>query len=357
LTPLGTDADSTWAALLAGKFITDHSLVPLARAPGQERVAQIALATAQEALASARWTQSHVSDPQTALVVATSKGPVESWLQGPITPAGGSDPVFGLAEVSTTLASALRLGAGPRLTLSAACSSGLHALIRAAMLVRSGEARRALVIAAESSVHPLFLASFKRLGILPPPNHGCRPFDRNRAGFLMSEAAAAVCIEASGPADRGPGVFLDRFALAADATHLTGTDPAAGALRYALRRVIDGRPVDLVHAHGTGTEMNDELELRVVEEELPSGTEDPPVLYSHKAALGHSLGAAGLVAVVLNCLAHRQGTVPPNPRTQSPLPTTRVIFSTHPVRRAVRRSTVMAAGFGGAVAAVSLCSR
>jgi 3-oxoacyl-(acyl-carrier-protein) synthase len=113
--------------------------------------------------------------------------------------------------------------------------------------------------------------------------------------------------------------------------------------------------VDLVHAHGTGTPLNDASELAAVESTIVNGG-TPPALYSHKGALGHSLGAAGLASVVLNCQAHATGVVPPNVQTRDPLPTRRVVLSREALRRPVRRSIAVAAGFGGAVAAVSLVS-
>ena len=111
---------------------------------------------------------------------------------------------FGLAQMSAEIAMELQAGRGPRLIFSAACASGLHALIRGAMLIHSGEAKRVLVAAAEASIHPLFLGSFKRLGLLPRPGVGCRPFDLHRDGFLMSEAAAAVCLEAQPYGEESP---------------------------------------------------------------------------------------------------------------------------------------------------------
>ena len=81
-----------------------------------------------------------------------------------------------------------------------------------------------------------------------------------------------------------------------------------------------------------------------------------PLLYSHKGALGHSLGAAGLVAVVLNALAHRHGIVPPNVRTSRPLPARAVHIDRDARRRPIRRSIAIASGFGGASAALSLRS-
>jgi 3-oxoacyl-[acyl-carrier-protein] synthase II len=266
----------------------------------------------------------------------------------------------GLADIASALSQELDLPAAPKLTVSAACASGLIALIRAAMLLESGQARRALVVATEASVHPLFLASFTRLGVLPKPGVGCRPFDLHRDGFLMSEAAAAVCLQAAGQdglaasaASDSRRTLIDRYALGADATHLTGSDPDGRVLRHLINKVTDNRPIDLIHAHGTGTPANDPIELAVLESAFESAIQTP-CLYSHKAALGHSLGAAGLVSIVLNTLAHQNHTVPGNVRTTHPLPTRHVTLSPTAIHRPVRRSIALAAGFGGATAAVSL---
>jgi 3-oxoacyl-(acyl-carrier-protein) synthase len=238
---------------------------------------------------------------------------------------------------------------GPRLTVSAACASGLHALIRGAMLIQSGQFERVLVVACEASVCSLFLASFSRLGVLSPAGFGCRPFDRFRAGFLMSEAAASVLLEARGT---GVGVEIERFALGADATHLTGMDPEGRTLRHVLRAAIGDAPVDVVHAHGTGTQLNDPIELAALDDLVGPGAR--PALYSHKGALGHSLGAAGLVSVVLNVACHQTGAVPPNVRMAEPMPSRHLSVCQASSHRAVNRSLAVAAGFGGAIAAVTL---
>jgi 3-oxoacyl-[acyl-carrier-protein] synthase II len=218
------------------------------------------------------------------------------------------------------------------------------------MLIGSGPCERALVVGAEASVHPLFLGSFQRLGVLPPAGFGCRPFDEERAGFLMSDAAAAVCLERDG-ADNVMA-YMDGYAMGADATHITGSDPSGALLRQLLGRVIASRPIDLVHAHGTGTVANDAIELDAIESVVTQPSQ--PLLYSHKAALGHSLGAAGMVSVVLNCLAMRHGLVPGNVRLDHSLPVRRVLLNREPVVRPIRRSIAMAAGFGGPMAVVSL---
>jgi 3-oxoacyl-[acyl-carrier-protein] synthase II len=363
-TPLGAGVEQTWQALLEGRYIRDHARCAAeypppvdaeaqAGSPRHEmpRVARLAHAAALEAVRHARWSDQALSDPSTALIVGTSKGPIESWLGGAFE--AHCDEAFGLAELGAILAPKLRLGAGPVLTYSAACASGLHALIQATLLLKSGAAKRALVVAAEASVHPLFIGSFRRLGVLPAEGVGCRPFDRQRDGFLISEAAAAVCLEMQ-PETSGIA-RIDRFAMAGDATHLTGSDPAGNAMRYVLSRAVDARPVDLFHAHATGTKLHDPVEISAIAQCNPGGGRVADV-YSHKGAIGHSLGAAGLVSVVLNCMAHRTSTLPSNVQTRNPIEIPATLrLARQNTHRPIHRSVAFAAGFGGAMAAVSLC--
>jgi 3-oxoacyl-(acyl-carrier-protein) synthase len=367
VTVLGQSGDETFSALLAGQSISDHSKVP--GFAGPLRAISLANHAAAEALSHARWPRSICSSPDTALVVGTSKGTIESWISppSPLTPSaytqgegwgeglkknseinGSRFP--GLAEITISLAQTFHFGPGPRLTISSACSSGLHALARAALAIESGEARRALVVAADASVHPLFISSFERLGILAPEGHGCRPFDQNRAGFIISEAAAAICLESLDHATGKPLVNIDAWSLGSDAAHLTGCDPRAAALKKMLQRIAPP-DLDLIHAHATGTRLNDPVELSALSS-LP--WKAPPILYSHKAALGHSLGATGLISAVINCLCHIHGKIPGNIRSINPLPMPTLHFPRDPFHHPIRQSLALAAGFAGPLAAVRL---
>jgi len=381
VTPLGRTARSTFDALLAGVGISDHTRLESDGDPDLPRVISIAMEAADEAIAQAGWAPDR---RDVAVIACTSKGSIESWINSTVTRASGPcsiapqlcdlslqttntraahpchDEPFGIADLSTHLARHIGPTDAPRLCLSSACASGLHGLIRGAMMIQSGEANRALIVAAEASVHPLFLGSFERLGVLAPAGGAggtgglCRPFDQNRTGFLMTEAAAAVCLEATDDPSRMIA-RIDRYAMGGDATHLTGSDPNGSVLRHLLGRVIGNQPMDLFHAHGTGTTTNDSTELSALENF--AGEHDQrtkPLLYSHKAGLGHSLGASGLVATVLSCLCHQSGKVPGNINTEKPMPTQHVQIERACVTRVVRRSLIHAAGFGGPMALVSL---
>jgi act minimal PKS ketosynthase (KS/KS alpha) len=373
-TVLGPSAGETWDAITtSGRCVSGHTRIPVGRDEGS-RVATLAVNVARQALADAGWGRSQTGDSRTALVFGTSKGPIEDWIVSDVnrsvqfSPPTSDKPscdvtridphAWGLHATTDRVARATGIAHGPRLTVSAACATGLHALVRAAMMLRTGEADRVLVVAAEASVHPLFVHSFKRLGVLAPEGFGCRPFDESRSGFVMTEAAAAVCLE-RGTSGRRPYAAVGRYAIAGDAGHLTAGAPDGRVQRHVLARVVHGRPVDFVHAHGTGTVVNDPIELAAIDASVDPTVRDDddrrrvPV-YSHKAHLGHSLGAAGLVSVVLGCLTHRTNVIPPNVRTTSPLASRFLDIPTEVHERRVHRSVHLAAGFGGTVAAMSL---
>jgi 3-oxoacyl-[acyl-carrier-protein] synthase II len=360
LTPLGTSVDRTWSAILDGRWINDHSRVPLDAAGDLPRVSVLAIAAAREAIAAAEWDSHTPGSHDTALVVGTSKGPIDAWMT-PLPPRSHNAEPAGrlgmsmIASLADDLGRDLALGAGPRLTICAACASGLIALIRAAIMLRCGEASRAIVVAAESSLHPVFLGSFRRLGVLAPPGALCRPFSTPPTGFLVSEAAAAVCLERRARSDRCLG--LDGSAMGSDAANITSADPSGQTPIRLIRSASAGVAADMVHAHATGTDQ-DSAELRAIAAAL-GPTIDParalPV-YSHKGAMGHSLGAAGLVAVVLNACAHRQGIVPANLGGSEGAQIRGLAIPTACCERPVRRSLVLATGFGGPSAAVTLRS-
>lgn len=344
----GASAQANYTQLLSGFALHDHRAADQSPDPHRSRVTQLALLAAGEAIAEARWDLPTLQNERTGLLIGSSKGPIEDWvayIQGH----AALKPMVGVGAVAMDVGAELQMK-GPRLTLASACASGLQALVRANDMIRTGAIDRALVIGTESSLHPLFQACFARLGVLSKTG-ACRPFDQKRDGFLMSEAAAAVCIEAGSDAR---GLYIDHAAMLSDAHHITGIDPAGVSLRYLLKQLNPHDPVDLVHAHGTATDSNDPVELSAIDDAFGQFA---PAIYSHKAALGHTQGAAGMIGVVLNVLMHRYQTVLPNPNTIVPLSSQHLLIPTQPLARPIRRSIILAAGFGGAIAGVTVMNR
>src|SRR6266568_2757444 len=203
ITVLGNSVEETWDKLLRGHSISEHSIVKK-QWEGRSRVVGLAIDAAREGVAEAGWSDAELESA--ALVVGTSKGKIVDWIasaeEDPT-----SDPT-GVGAVAEELAQEWGMKTGPKLTVSAACASGLLALIRGVLMIKAGEAKRVLVVAAEASIHDLFIGSFRKLGVLARPGEGCRPFDHTRSGFLMSEAGAAVCLQAASEGD----VVIERMA-------------------------------------------------------------------------------------------------------------------------------------------------
>jgi len=345
ITVLGNSAEETWDQLLRGESISDHSMVNK-QWGGTSRVVGLAIDAAREAVGEAGWSDEQLQSA--GLVIGTSKGKIVDWI------ASAEADRSGVGAVANEVAMELGLEYGPRLTVSAACASGLIALIRGALMIKSGEAKRVLVVAAEASVHQMFISSFRRLGVLPPAGQRCRPFDESRSGFLMSEAGAAVCLQSAADGSSND-VLIEKMAMGGDATHLISGDDQGRTLRALLSDVIDGRPVDFIHAHGTGTISNDATELNAIEDCIETVGGMRPPLYSHKGALGHSLGAAGLVSVVINRMIHEKNTAPPI-LGESLMTPKHVELNRRATRSKIRRSLAIAAGFGGAMGALALVS-
>ncbi len=342
ITPLDErfDGEGTWAALCAGRSVRSRVAVrdELLAGEGEwDRSLRLALAVVERL----------GIDPQgTALFCGTSKGPVSTFLaaaerlrQGQaITLMQARHIALGVGAMGAMLHERLQTKGSPH-TSVAACASGLHALHRAAMAIRHGECERALVVAADASLHPLFQASFGRLGVLSAPDDQglprCEPFGPRGDGFFLIEAAAAVMLESPRSlGNRQPLAWLERSWIGGDSTHLIAVDEQTRSLRAGLRACIPdhSQPLGFIHAHATGT-AHDAHELAAIHDVIGPGI---PV-FSHKRWLGHSLGAAGLVSVVLSALSHHHGRTPDNT-----------------VVPEGARSLTIAQGFGGHIAIARL---
>jgi 3-oxoacyl-(acyl-carrier-protein) synthase len=232
-----------------------------------------------------------------------------------------------------------RLQLPVRLSLVGACASSLTALHHARMALLHSSLDRALIVTSEASLLAMFIHSYRRLGVLPPLTREAyrgRPLDAARCGFMLSELGAAVLIEKRKP--REGDIELIDTAVAADGFDIIRSSPDMGALRHVARQLLGDKPVDLLHPHATGTAENDAAEMAVYRDE--SEVRD---VYACKGALGHGLGAAGLVSLVLACLCAKANRKPPMPWLRDAI----VPFDLSP---RLQSHAVFAAGFGGHVA-------
>ena len=412
MSPLGFGGWATFRALLDGRSIADRApgiepgTDPVALVQGLGHVAVVRQApddpAAELAERAAREAceQAGVDIRGLPTRLGTSKGAVhalaKSFAPGRkprLASGGASGATSGGISGGTSGGAAHAAALGPhgflshRLTVRtgcrvtghhvAACASSLVALDAAAWELRfqndeDGELTSALsphpsdlalIVAAESALLPAFVHSYKRLGVLADPTpEGYRqaPLDQSRRGFMLAELAAAVVLRALPPGEEpAPGeIELIGTAVAGEAYDTVRASPTMDALGHVasgLLRDAGGR-LDLLHPHAPGTPDHDPTELGVLADVVNASREmtheHPPVdAYAVKGALGHGLGSAGLVSLVIACLCGRARRRPPMPwltRPMTPAPL--------PLRRDARplpddaAQAVFAAGFGGPTA-------
>ncbi|PLX12254.1 MAG: beta-ketoacyl-[acyl-carrier-protein] synthase family protein [Marinilabiliales bacterium] len=195
-------------------------------------------------------------------------------------------------------------------TINTACSSSANAIMLGARLIKSGKAD--MVIAGGADALSKFtLNGFNALEILD--NEICKPFDAERNGLNLGEAAAYVIME---PAENARPINmlceLKGYANVNDAFHPTASSPEGTGAKLAMTKALKmaglrPKDIDYINAHGTGTEINDESEGRAIHEVFGRKT---PKVSSTKAFTGHTLGAAGAVEAIISILAIQNQFVP-----------------------------------------------
>jgi 3-oxoacyl-[acyl-carrier-protein] synthase II len=218
---------------------------------------------------------------------------------------------------------AMRYGIrGPVITSVAACAAGAYAFVEAKWIIDRGEAEVVIVGGTEASLHPLTIAAFDNMRALSRRNHdpqgACRPFDKDRDGFVFGEGAVAMVVEKLEHAlKRGAPIYaeLSGGALSCDAYHVTAPEPsgeaAAQAMIRALRNAnIGPEEVNYIVAHGTGTPLNDVTETLAIKRALGEHAYRVAIS-SPKSMVGHLLGAAGALSALTAVLAISHGIVPP----------------------------------------------
>lgn len=217
------------------------------------------------------------------------------------------------------------LGAeGIKSTVTTACSSSALSMGYAADAIRAGLAD--VVFTGGSDVLArLTYGGFNSLRSVDPDP--CRPFDRNRKGLSIGEAAGILVFEDEEHARRRGARILAEFrgyGVTSDAYHMTAPDPSGVAgsrtIRQALRSArLNEDEIDYVNAHGTATPANDSAETMAIKLGLPSRAKAVPVS-STKSMLGHTLCAAGGIEGVLSVLTLRDQVVPPTIHLEEPDP-------------------------------------
>jgi 3-oxoacyl-[acyl-carrier-protein] synthase II len=350
-TPLGGDAASSWANLLAGQsgistldyeWVARHEL-PVTFA-GQAKVAASEILTPQEAkrldpssqfaLISARQAWEDAGSPEVeperlAVDFATGIGGVWTLLdaydtlreRGPRRVLPMTVPMLMANGPAAAIGMDLGARAGVRTAVSA-CASGNESIANAFHRIQTGEADVVVAGGAEAAIHPLPIAAFAAMHALSKrnddPTRASRPYDVDRDGFVMGEGAGALVLETLDSAlARGAKIYCEIVggSVTSDAYHITAPDPeGSGAARAVLAALAqagaDIKDVEHVNAHATSTPVGDIAEYTAIKRVFGDHTQNL-VVAATKSATGHLLGGAGAVEAVFTILALSEQMAPP----------------------------------------------
>lgn len=202
-----------------------------------------------------------------------------------------------------------------------ACASGSEGIAHAWRNIVLGEADVAICGGVETKIEAVPIAGFAQMRIVlsttnDDPAGACRPFDKDRNGFVFGEGGALMVIETEEHAKARGANILARImgaSITSDGYHIVAPDPNGEQAGHAMTRAIQlaglqPTDIDHVNAHATGTSVGDVAEGKAINNAMGG---HKPAVYAPKAALGHSVGAVGAVESILTVLALREGIIPP----------------------------------------------
>jgi 3-oxoacyl-[acyl-carrier-protein] synthase II len=387
VTPLGEDFPMSWKALIAGDdaqaplelfdttgcrchHAANATLPPLSEFSAKAirrlaRASRLAIPAAREALASAGLldAEGHSALRELPISAATTAGGMafgEDFLRRVL----ARDRSHLFSQVSRylpqqqvlDLQQALRCS-GPSTILANACASGANAIGHAADLIALGAADCVLAGGFEALTELVFVG-FDCLQATSSDR--CRPFDLNRSGLLLGEAAAFLVLESEEHArNRGaiPLCRLTGYGHATDFFHLTQPAPEGAALVQVMRAAtaqagIAPEQIGYLNAHGTATPANDGVEARAFTAFFGDAAGSTRIS-STKAATGHTLGAAGAIEALFAIEALRSGRLPPQLNVQNPIPEIApALVGPEESANGMRHVMSVNLGFGGSNAAL-----
>ncbi|MDC0067186.1 beta-ketoacyl-ACP synthase II [Gammaproteobacteria bacterium] len=248
---------------------------------------------------------------------------------------------------------------GPNIAITTACTTGTHNIGFGARLIASGDADAMLVGGAEKSTSPTTMAGFAAMRALSTrneePERASRPWDKDRDGFVLSDASAVLVLEEYEHAKaRGAKIYceLAGFGMSADASHITSPsengEGAARSMQNALNDAeIPASDISYINAHGTSTPLGDIAETIAIKTVMGSDA-DKVAVSSTKSMIGHALGAAGSVESVISVLALRDQVAPPTINLDNPDEACDLDYLPHQAREMpIRAALSNSFGFGG----------
>ncbi len=349
--PVGGDATTTWAALLAGtsgarqlddewaEDLPARIAAPVAVEPSEvldrvkarrlDRSGQFALVAALEAWQDSGLADGGADPERLGVAIASGIGGVTTLLgnydkllqKGPRLVSPLAIPMLMPNSPAANVGLAVGAKAGVYTPVSA-CASGNEAIAHGIDMIRLGRADVVVVGGTEAAIHPLPMAAFANMQALSrrndDPERASRPWDVDRDGFLLGEGAAVLIIESAEHAEaRGAQVYAEvsGAGITADSHDIAQPDPAGLGATRAMKQAMSVSqlsPKDVLHinAHATSTPQGDVAECLAITNAL-GGETDHVVVTSTKSMTGHLLGAAGALESLATVLALKHRVVPP----------------------------------------------
>jgi len=248
---------------------------------------------------------------------------------------------------------------GSSYTVSTASASATHAMINTFLQIQRGTEDLMVTGGADACITPLVFGGFDVMRVMSTrndaPHKACRPFDRERDGFVMGEGAGVLVFEELNHArKRGAHIYGEviGFGMTADAHHITKPDPDGRALGKAIRTALQMsggglEEIDYINPHGTSTPLDDKVETKVIRDIFGKQAYNIPIS-STKSITGHLMGAAGGVEAISVLLSIEKGMIHPTLNYESPDPDCDLDYVPKEARkREVRIALSISAGFGG----------
>ena len=352
INPLANNVENSWANLISGKsgidnitsFDTTNLPVKFAgevkdfdandymgkqHARKLDRSAHLSIFAAEQALLDAGLdTNSRLGD-EVGIVLGTGIGGIGATedavriydTRGPsrINPLA----ITQLMPNSSTGQVAIRFGIdGPSLTITTACAASANSIGEAKNLIERGVVDTVIAGGTESGTTPMTIGAFAQIRALSTnnesPKEACRPFDKNRDGFVMAEGSTILVLENEETAKkRGAKIYgyVDGYGSTTDAYHITapseGGEGAVRAMKKALEDAgVNKEEINYINAHGTSTPINDKNETMAIKSVFGENAKSITIS-STKSMTGHLLGGAGAFEAMVSLLVMQNNKVPP----------------------------------------------
>jgi 3-oxoacyl-[acyl-carrier-protein] synthase II len=386
---LGNSVDETWQALLAGKSgvgpvtrfdATDYAttiaaevrnfdpsaLVPKKELRRLDLAQQYSIVTSDEALRDSGLDLDTVDKDRCGVIIGSGIGGISTFEQqherllkgGP----GRVSPFFipmMITDMSAGLVSIQYGFHGPNYATVSACASSAHAILDAYYIIQRGAADIMLAGGSEATITPTAMAGFCQARAMSTrndePARASRPFDKERDGFVMGEGAAIIVLEDLEHAlARNARIYGEMLGSGqtADAYHITAPHPEGHGARLAMNCAIKDanlkpEQIDYVHTHGTATGLGDIAETIAIKDVLGDRAYQIPC-NSTKSMLGHLLGSAGAIELLVCLKSIQEGIIHPTINLETPDPDCDLDYvSDGPRKYDINYAVSNSFGFGG----------